>query len=107
MPTWHAFLCVFLQLTLSTSAFAQAFAHEGSQGMALRLPSALTAHEQSNLGNMYLNGQGVAKSDWEAAAWYRKSTDQGTRERSICSRLHVPEWSRCLSRHCASCRLVS
>ena len=72
MPIRLAFLC-FLQLILSNSAFAQ----EGSQGMALTLPLALTAQEQFNLGNMYLNGQGVPKSDWEAAAWFRKASDQG------------------------------
>jgi hypothetical protein len=63
-----AFLCV-LQLILGNSAFAQ----EGSQGMALTLPLALTAQEQFNLGNMYLNGQGVPQSDWEAAAFTQPS----------------------------------
>ena len=32
---------------------------------------------QANLGNMYLQGFGVAQSDTEAVNWYRKSAEQG------------------------------
>jgi len=38
------------------------------------------AAAQYYLGNMYANGQGVAKDDSEAVKWYRKAADQGLAE---------------------------
>ena len=35
------------------------------------------ADAQYNLGNCYLNGEGVAKDYVEAVKWYRKAADQG------------------------------
>ena len=42
-----------------------------------RLADKGEAQAQTNLGWLYQNGEGVAKSDSEAARWYRKAADQG------------------------------
>jgi len=38
------------------------------------------AKAQYNLGNMYADGEGVAKNEAEAVKWYRKAADQGLAE---------------------------
>ena len=35
------------------------------------------AESQTELGNMYRDGQGVAQDHAEAVRWYRKAVDQG------------------------------
>jgi len=35
------------------------------------------ARAQNNLGNLYYNGEGVAKDEVEAVKWFRKAAEQG------------------------------
>ena len=41
------------------------------------LPNRVIAAAQLNLGNMYADGQGVFKDDFEAVKWYRLAAEQG------------------------------
>jgi uncharacterized protein len=59
----------------------EAAARRGDYATALRLLSPLAqkglAGAQSNLGNMYYNGNGVTQDYKEAVKWYRLAADQG------------------------------
>src|ERR1700704_2814878 len=53
--------------------------HDYAAALKLLLPLAEQGNPQAqnDLGMIYENGQGVAKDERQALAWYRKAADQG------------------------------
>jgi len=79
---------LLLALALTTGAWVQAQTFEQSYAASQRgdyrtafagykkLAEQGNAVAQHNLGNMYLNGQGVPKDEQQAVVWFRKAAEQ-------------------------------